>query len=416
MSIETTLVILFAIATGVAITVRWFRIPYTAGLVLAGLLLGLWHIVAPPHLTRDLLFAVFLPGLIFEAAFNIDVHAVRSSWRTISVLAVPGVILAIALTGLGTAAAMYGLDVGSHFSVRDGLVFGAVVAATDPIAVVALFKQLRVPTRLATLIEGESLFNDGTSIVLLALLLAYAIGQESSWGHMALRFGAVVGGGAVVGLVAGLLASSLISHIDDAMIEITITVIAAYGSFALAEQVGGSGVIATAVAGMLCSDHARRTRMSPTTRHAVNVFWEYIAFALNSVVFLLIGFEVHLPTLGVAWLEIGVVYLIVLMARGIVVALATTALRQTRERISASWNAILVWGGLRGALSMVLVLALPVTLPNRDLLITLTFGIVLLSILLQGLSMQWLLTRVGVAGSPQRDIAAQRGNGHAASS
>ncbi|HXC25688.1 MAG TPA: cation:proton antiporter, partial [Gemmatimonadaceae bacterium] len=167
MSIETTLIILFAIATSVAITVRWFRIPYTVGLVLAGLLLGMWHVVAPPHLTRDLLFAVFLPGLIFEAAFNIDIHAVRSSWMTIGTLAVPGVMLAIALTGLATAAAMHGLDLGSHFSVRDGLVFGAIVAATDPIAVVALFKHLRVPTRLAALIEGESLFNDGTSIVLL---------------------------------------------------------------------------------------------------------------------------------------------------------------------------------------------------------------------------------------------------------
>jgi CPA1 family monovalent cation:H+ antiporter len=414
MSIETTLVILFAIATSVAITVRWFRIPYTAGLVLAGLLLGLWHVVAPPHLTRDLLFAVFLPGLIFEAAFNIDVLAVRSSWMTIGALAVPGVVMAIALTGIGTVAAMHGLDAGLHFSVRDGLIFGAVVAATDPIAVVALFKQLRVPTRLATLVEGESLFNDGTSIVLLALLLSYTAGQESSWGHMVLRFGAVVGGGAVVGLAAGLLASYLISHIDDAMIEITITVIAAYGSFALAEQVDGSGVIATVVTGMLCGDHARRSHMSPTTQVAVNVFWEYIAFALNSVVFLLIGFEVHLPTLGVAWLEIGVVYLVVLIARGIVVALTTTALRRTRERMSPSWNAILIWGGLRGALSMVLVLALPSTLPNRDLLITLTFGIVLLSILMQGLSMQWLLTRVGVAGSYKTDVAAQIENDRAA--
>jgi len=247
-------------------------------------------------------------------------------------------------------------------------------------------------------------------------LLSYAVGHESSWGHMALRFCAVVGGGIAVGLAAGLLASSLISHIDDAMIEITMTVIAAYGSFALAEQIGGSGVIATVVTGMLCGGHARRTHMSPATRVAVNVFWEYIAFALNSVVFLLIGFEVHLPTLGVAWLEIGVVYLIVLIARGIVVVLTTTALRRTGERLSPTWNTILVWGGLRGALSMVLVLALPTTLPNRDVLITLTFGIVLLSILLQGLSMQWLLARVGVVGGDQSDIAAKIGSKHAASS
>lgn len=399
MRTETTLVILFAIATGVAVTARRFRVPYTVGLVLAGLLFGALHLIAPPHLTRDLLFAVFLPGLVFEAAFNIGARSVRENWMTIGALAVPGVVVAIALTGWGTAAAIHGLNPGMPFRLQDGLVFGAVVAATDPIAVVALFRRLRVPARLATLVEGESLFNDATSIILLTVLLLYATGQETSWGGMALRFLGAVSGGVVVGVAAGLLVSYLISGIDDAMIEITLTVIAAYGSFTLAEQVGGSGVIATAVAAMFCGGYARHTHMSPATRLAVNVFWEYIAFALNSVVFLLIGFEVHRPALGVAWLEIGAVYLIVLAVRGVVVLLTTTILRRTRERVPARWNALLVWGGLRGALSMVLALALPATLPTRDLLITLTFGIVLLSILLQGISIQCLLTWVGISGN-----------------
>lgn len=409
MNIEITLVILFAIATGVAITARRFRIPYTAGLVLAGLLFGALHLVTPPHLTHELLFAVFLPGLIFEAAFNIDGGEVRKSWKTIGTLAIPGVVVAILLTGLGTAAAMRGFG-GGGFGIQDGLVFGALVVATDPIAVVALFQRLRVPKRLETLVEGESLLNDGTSIVLLSLLLDQVAGHGSSWEFLVFRFVMVTGGGALVGGVFGALAWQLSSRIDDAMIEITITLLAAYGSFALAEQLGCSGVIATVVTGVLCGRGARGKAMSATTRTAVSTFWEYVAFALNSVIFLLIGFAVHLPALAVVWAEIGVAYLIVLAARGAVVSMTATVFGRTRESLPVAWRTIIVWGGLRGALSMVLALALPETVPNRELLTTMTFGVVLLSILLQGISMPWLLTRLGIGDGSNRETTALAGN------
>jgi CPA1 family monovalent cation:H+ antiporter len=403
MSIEMTLVILFAIATGVAVTARRFRIPYTVGLVLAGLLFGALHLVTPPHLTRELLFAVF----------NIDGDEVRRSWKTIGTLAVPGVVIAIILTGLGTAAAMRGMG-GRGFGMPEGLVFGALVAATDPIAVVALFQRLHVPKRLATLVEGESLLNDGTSIVLLSLLLAQVAGHHSSWGWLALRFVVVTGGGVLVGVGFGILTSQVLSRIDDAMIEITITLIAAYGSFALAEQVGCSGVIATVVTGVLCGRAARGKAMSLTTRTAVDTFWEYLTFALNSVIFLLIGFAVHLPALTVVWAEIGVAYLIVLIARGAVVMMTAKALGRTREHIPMPWRTVMIWGGLRGALSMVLALALPLTIPDRELLITMTFGVVLLSILLQGLSMPWLLARLGVGNAPQGSAATPAHSANAA--
>lgn len=397
MTIETTLVILFSIATAAAITARWLNIPYTAALVVAGVILGALHAVSPPRLTRELLFAVILPGLLFEAAFNIDVGVFLKNKMAISALAIPGVIAAIFIAGVGTALAIAGLSSHRGVTLQQGLVFGALVAATDPIAVVAIFRELHVPVRLATLVEGESLLNDGTSIVLLSLLLAAVSGASSGIGTLALQFILIVGGGGFLGFVAGTLASKLIARIDDAVIEITITVITAYGTFALAEQLRVSGVIATVVAAMYCGTYAWDNGMSRKTRFALDAFWEYMAFALNSVVFLLIGFEVSTSALLRAWPEILLAFIVVVVARAAVVYGVGALLSRTRERIPSSWLAVMTWGGLRGALSMVLALALPFDFPNRDLLITLTFGVVLLSILVQGLTMQPLLRRVGLA-------------------
>ncbi len=397
MTIETTLVILFSVATAAAITARRLEIPYTAILVIAGMIVGALGAVNPPRLTRDLLFAVILPGLLFEAAFNLDVGIFLKNKMAISALAIPGVIAAIFLAGTGTALAISGLSSHTEFTLQQGLVFGALVAATDPIAVVAIFRELHVPVRLATLVEGESLLNDGTSIVLLTLLLSAVSGESTGIGQLALRFILIVGGGGVLGFAAGAVASKLISRIDDAVIEITITVITAYGTFALAEQIGVSGVIATVVAGMHCGTYAWTESMSRKTRVALDAFWEYIAFALNSVVFLLIGFEVSASALLAAWPEILLAFVVVVVARAVVVYGVGALLNRTRERIPSSWLAVMTWGGLRGALSMVLALALPFDFPNRDLLITLTFGVVLLSILVQGLTMQPLLQKVGLA-------------------
>jgi monovalent cation:H+ antiporter, CPA1 family len=397
MPIETTLIILFSVATAAAITARRLKIPYTAILVIAGMIVGALGAVNPPRLTRDLLFAVILPGLLFEAAFNLDVGVFLKNKMAISALAIPGVIAAIFLAGTGTALAISGLSSHTGFTLQQGLVFGALIAATDPIAVVAIFKELHVPVRLATLVEGESLLNDGTSIVLLTLLLGAVTGGASGMGQLVLRFILIVGGGGVLGFAAGAVASKLISRIDDAVIEITITVITAYGTFALAEQIGVSGVIATVVAGMHCGTYAWSEGMSRKTRLALDAFWEYIAFALNSVVFLLIGFEVSPSALLGAWPEILLAFAVVVVARALVVYGVGGLLNRTRERIPSSWLAVMTWGGLRGALSMVLALALPFDFPNRELLITLTFGVVLLSILVQGLTMQPLLRKVGLA-------------------
>lgn len=396
MNADAVLVLLFTIATAVAVIARRLRIPYTVALVLTGLALGSVRALEAPHLTKELLFAVFLPGLIFEAAYHLDSREFWRNRRAITALAVPGVAVSIALTSLLLAPLLGALGIAPGIAWRDTLAFAALISATDPIAVVALFKQLGAPKRLSLLVEGESLLNDGTAVVFFSLALAYVGGTTVSGPGLAGEFVTVVGAGALIGAAVGAGVSSVVHRIDDAMLEITLTTIAAYGSFVAAEQFHVSGVIATVVAGLWCGNIAARTGMSPTTRIAVEVFWEYVAFALNSLVFLLIGFEVRTGALLAAWPAIVAAFGVVLAGRVAVVALVGSALGPTRERIPRGWLPVLTWGGLRGGLSMVLALGLPTAFPFRDLIVTMTFGVVVLSILGQGLTMAPLLRRLGV--------------------
>jgi Na+:H+ antiporter len=408
---ETVFVLLFAVATAVAIAARRWRVPYTVALVVAGLVLGLLHALEPPHLTQRLLFTIFLPGLLFEAAYHMPFRAFWRNRITIFSLAIPGVAAAIGLTAVILAPVANALDFVQGFNWRHALVFGALIAATDPIAVVGLFKTLGVPRRLGMLIEGESLLNDGTAIVFFTLILGLVSGATVSASSIALDFARVVGIGALIGGIVGMGVSQVIRRLDDPMIEITLTTIAAYGSFIAAETFHDSGVIATVVAGMICGNYAARTGMSPSTRVAVETFWEYVAFALNSIVFLLIGFEVKLGALIASWQAIIAAFLAVLVGRAIVVSSATALLRLTRERIPRTWAAVLTWGGLRGGLSMVLVLSLPADFPHRGLLTTMTFGVVILSILVQGLSMAPLLRRLGIVRPHEVGLRYQRQQG-----
>ncbi|MDO9015282.1 MAG: sodium:proton antiporter [Deltaproteobacteria bacterium] len=399
MAHELIFVALFLVATAVALVARALRMPYTVALVVTGLTLGATRVLSPPHLTQELLYAVFLPGLVFEAAFHLDFKKFWANKLAIHALAVPGLIVAISLTALILVPVANSLHFVEGFTFAHGLVFAALLAATDPIAVVGLFKSLGAPRRLMVLVEGESLLNDGTAVVVFSLVLAFAGGRSLSAAEVGLTFVRTVGGGLLVGAAIGYATSKATQRIEDAMIEITLTTIAAYGSFAVAERLHLSGVIATVAAGMLCGNYGARTGMSPSTRLAVESFWEYVAFALNSVVFLLIGFEVRLGALLHAWKPVLVAFVAVTAARAVVVSLVGLALRGTRERFPASWVAVLTWGGLRGGLSMVLALALPRELAHRELIVTMTFGVVVLSILGQGLTMAPLLRRLGLVAA-----------------
>lgn len=391
---EHTLIALFSIATVVGIAVSRTRVPYTVALVIVGLIVGALNVLAPPHLTKDLLFAVFLPGLIFEAAYNIHVSELRRTWRTVTILAVPGIVVAILITGAGMAWLVRSYSPSVGVTWQDGLVFAALVSATDPIAVVSLFRRLGVSSRLTTLVEAESLFNDGTSIVALSLILAFVSGESTSIGSLVGRFMLVVCGGAIVGGVISFVIVRVTRRINDAMIEITLSTIAAYGSFAAAESLHVSGVIATVVAGLVLGTAGRNSAFSAEARTSADAFWQYLAFALNSVVFLLIGFETRPERLLSSISTIAIVYVIVVAARFIVVVSSAAVLHKTGERIPFRWTLLVTWGGLRGALSMVLALALPAEIPRRQFLIDMTFGVVVVSLLLQGLTIPWLTTRL----------------------
>ena len=404
MQFESILLLLFLVAVAVAIAARQLHVPYTVALVLTGLGLSILNLFTPPHLTKELLFSVFLPGLLFEAAFHVEF---REFWRNrlaIASLAVPGVAAAVALTTLILTPVVNTLHLEQDFTWQYALVFGALISATDPLAVVAVFRSLGAPRRLSILLDGESLLNDGTAIVFFTLSLSLVTGMNVTAGELATDFFKIVVFGGLVGAAVGLAASQVIKQIDDAMIEITLTTIAAYGSFVAAEHFHYSGVIAVVVAGVLCGNYGARVGMTPSTRVAVETFWEYVAFALNSIVFLLIGLEVHLNALFGSWKVILVAYLVVTVGRGLVVFLVSGLLRKTREKIPWPWGVVLTWGGLRGALPMVLVLSLAKDFAHRDLLITMTFGVVMISILVHGVTVSPLLRWLGIVkGREQRE-------------
>jgi CPA1 family monovalent cation:H+ antiporter len=405
MTITAGIILLYCVATVIAITTQRTRIPYTAALLLAGVVLGASHVVDLPHLTKELLFAIFLPGLLFEAAYHLEVHELRENALAIGALAVPGVVAAIAITALFLVigAALFGG--GSYVAWTTALIFGGVIAATDPVAVTALFRQMAAPRRLHVLVESESLLNDGTSIVFLTLMLAYFAGEAPTATQLLFGVVRITGGGAIVGLVIGWGISHIRTRLDDAAIEITLTTIAAYGAFVLAEQIHCSGVIATVAAGVVCGHTGRHHTMTAGTRAAVDGFWEWLAFALNSAVFLLLGAELQLGALAAQWRLVLLGVFAVLGARAIVVALVLLPLRRSSERMPGAWGAVLVWGGLRGALSLVLALALPENIENRSLIVALTAGTVMVSLVGQGMTMSTLLRRLGVV-SPSTTVEA----------
>ncbi|MDQ2665537.1 MAG: sodium:proton antiporter, partial [Gemmatimonadota bacterium] len=391
--------LLYCIATVVAIASRRLRVPYTTSLLLAGIALGAMHFASLPHLTRELLFEVFLPGLLFEAAYHLEVHELRENSWTISLMAVPGVVIAIALTA--TLLVGGALLAGGHLTWQTAFLFGGVIAATDPVAVTALFRQLGAPRRLHVLVESESLLNDGTSIVFLTLMLAFFAGEATSASSLAMDFVRIAAGGAALGGIIGWGVSHIRTHVDDAAIEITLTTIAAYGSFIVAEQLHCSGVIATVAAGVACGNAGRHHPMTANTRAAVDSFWEWLAFALNSGVFLLLGAQLSLDLLLDNWFLIVLAAVATLCARAIVVGLAGALIARTAERLPRTWLVVMTWGGLRGALSLVLALALPDSIVGRDLIIVMTAGTVALSLVGQAATMPALLRRLGIGATAE---------------
>lgn len=406
---ETLIIELLLVVSLVALGVRRLRVPYTVALVLVGLVIT-FHQPVSLELTPELLLALFVPPLIFEAAFHLEFRRLRESLLPILVLAVLGVSLTTGIVGLI-------VGVGTGISLSTALLFGALIAATDPVAVVALFRALGAPKQLTVLVEGESLLNDGTAIVIFRLVLASALpaaasaeaGQGASLSLLgaAVDFVRVSAGGALVGLGLGWLVSLLIARVDDYLIETTLTTVLAFGSYLVAERLYMSGVLAVVVAGIVCGNAGTRG-MSPTTRIVLFNFWEYLAFVANSLVFLLIGLEVNIPQLVSQIVPIAVAVAAVLLSRALVVYGLTWLTSLRGNGVPRPYRHVLFWGGLRGAIGLALALSLPTSFGDRDLLRVMTFGVVLFSLLAQGTTMQWLLNRLNLIRRGEAEVEQER--------
>lgn len=392
--IEGIIVILLLIASAVAVAARRLHVPYTVGLVIIGLVITLLN-PQQVKFTPQIIMLLLVPPLIFEAAFHIRFDDLRRDFSLILLLAVPGVILTTFLVG-------WLVSWGTGLALQAALVFGALIAATDPVAVVALFRRLGAPRRLQVLLESESLLNDGTAIVMFGLMLTIALQGRFDLRQSISQFVTIAGGGLVAGLILGLSISQFIKRIDDPLVETTLTTALAFGSYLLAENLHVSGVLAVVTAGIISGNTSQET-MSASTRLVVYNFWEYAAFVANSFIFLLIGLTIDLNTLFENWQAIVWAILAALVAR----VVSTYGFSIFEREIPAKWKHVLFWGGLRGAITLALALSLPeegIFIAERGRLQAMAFGVVLFTLLVQGFSMDWLVKRLKlIVRSPAQD-------------
>ena len=399
------LVGLLALAALVAILVRPLRLPYTVALVIAGLIVGIVANITgypPVDVSPELVLLVLLPGLVFEAAYRLRIVELRRWFGGLLLLAIPGVVISAAVVALVLSAAT-GLRLDLAFIV------GAMVSATDPAAVIATFKRLKVPHALSTMVDGESLLNDGTGLVLFSIAVG-AVYAPVSPAEAVLSFVGTVVISVAIGLLTGYVAARVIGSVGDHLIELTITVVLAYGSYLLADQLGLSGVIATVTAGIVLGNVGPARQRAQNGTDPIDIVWEFIAYLLTAVVFLLVGLAIPParlfdPLAPIAW---GIVAILVGRAFVVYVILGGASRLAVRpglaERIPVSWMHVLFWAGLRGAVAVAMALSLPADLPQRELLQEITFGVILFTLLIQGTTIGWVVDH-----TVRRDVARDAG-------
>ena len=386
-------VALLAIAVAVALVTQRLSIPYSVALVVAGLVLALADPISGVGITPELILVVFIPGLVFEAAYHIDLGQLRRSFASVSVLAVLGVVITAGLVA-AIVSATTGLDLSLAF------VLGAIVCATDPVATVAVFRQLHAPKSLATVVEAESLLNDGTGVVLFTIALA-AVAAPVSPLDAVVQFVAELAISAALGTVAGLVAVRVMHMAEDRTVQVMISIIAAYGTYLAADAIHESGIIATVVVGLAIGNAGGRFALPANATEALDEVWEAAAFLLTALLFLLVGVVITPAQLLGAGAVIAAGFVGITVARALVVygligGGGRLLARGGRAPVPVGYLHVMFWAGLRGAIAIALVLSLPADLPQHDLIAGGVYGIVLITLLVQGTTAAWVVRRSGV--------------------
>jgi len=405
---ELSVVVLLAIAAAMAIIVQRIKVPYTVALVIVGLAFAFFPNFVDIDFSPELILGLLIPPLLFEATLHLP-------WKKLRADLFPVLLFAIGGTMLGTFAVggIVWWLVGVPWLAA--VAFGALVSATDPVAVIAFFKQLGVTKRLSVLVEGESLFNDAVAFVAFTLAVTAAKpGETFTIGKAIGDFVIVGGGGLAVGIVLGWFVSQVVlARVDDALIETTTTLALAYGSFLVAEEFGliigvdglhFSGILAVVAAGLMVGTYGL-VNTSPTTRITLEYFWEVLAFLVNSLVFLVIGLKINLREIDFAEnaLNVVVAIAVILVVRFVIVYGfgAIHSRLQPSRRVPRAFSHVMYWGGLRGAISLALALLLEKSdfAPEVvDTLLVMTFGVVLFTLLIQGTTISALISRLGLSG------------------
>lgn len=392
--------VLLLVACLIAMLTRRLGLPYIVGLVVAGFLIALLPNSPDVPLSRGLIFNVLLPPLVFEAALQLDWNRFRAELPVTLTLAFLGVTIAAA----AVAAGMHWL-VG--WSWIGAALFGVLIAATDPVSVIAAFREMKCEPRVSMVVEAESLLNDGVAAVGFAVLSGIAAGASQGAVILIPEFIWTLGGGVLIGLIISGAILMIVGRTDDPLVEITLTTIAAYGSFLVAERSHASGIISAMSAGLMVGSFGTRL-LSQEGSERISGAWEFFAFLANSIVFILIGMNVAnqpLKDLGSAAAALAI--MLVLAGRALSIYPLSALFAGSRWRLPASYQHTLFWGGLRGALALALALAVPATVPERGAIILTAFVVVAFSILVQGLTMPWLIGRLALGPKePRQPVAA----------
>ena len=385
--------VLLLVACLIAMLSRRLGLPYIVGLVVAGFMIALLPNSPSVPLSRDLIFNVLLPPLVFEAALQLEWKRFRDELPLTLTLAFGGVAIAAVIVAAGM-----------HFIVgwswMGAALFGVLIAATDPVSVIASFREIGCQPRVSMVVESESLLNDGVAAVGFAILSAIAAGASPGAASLIPAFLWTLGGGVAIGLAVSIAILLIVGRTNDPLVEITLTAIAAYGSFLLAEHFHASGIISALAAGLVIGS-AGRPVLSEAGRDRVHWAWEFFAFLANSLVFILIGLnEAGQPLHRLGVVAAAVAILLVLAGRGLSIYPLAALFRWSRWRLPSAYQHTLFWGGLRGALALALALAVPSTVPERSAIILTAFVAVAFSILVQGLTMPLLIKRLELGRKP----------------